>query len=722
MLSFPRFAYKKSSQLTVLAMVSLLSACGGGGSSSGSSHEANPASSVQKATVKGTVSKGVIRNGVVTIYAIENGTATIQLASTTTNENGQFSALISNYDGPVYVEVTASSSGTPTRMICDAAAGCGSFADGDALDTNSNGVIDFGESFDVSQDFLLTTSLPSSQLNAQTSVSTLTHLATQLAAQYPQGLNDISIAVAMSQVQNLFGLEGNLLTLNAIDITNPTALAGASSSELRYALLSSAIMGLTNDIAFSSTLSALTSSFQSNNGQLTQRDDDAITPSYLDLVEQALATAQQLNLTSFVTEFQQLANTLQNADLNSLTSAEAAATAGGQAAEKINAFMADLALWQGYLSLDPNQTSFAQMVSSLGVSTGSDMTQMLQALAIAGQYGPIVAIPDLALTAACDSLGNYFARLSCRLLIAGKSLQDICEGSLNLVIFGRSLCDILNDLTLPLGAGLYGHFALYDGEVRIYGAIEGADVDVTFTRSTRSSYRYGFNVVGTIDTDSGSLAIESGNVTLVFDGGLDIKNLKLPETASGAITVHYEQLASESTPVGMQFDGAINLNLDLSNVRASDSEDTYAGLDQIKMAVNASGDFSSDYGDSFAGSLTINGGLNSNIVLQFETDLPDYSDSATITLTTTPSQLASGLIDSIRMSWGGKQFDIMNFTGEQAGIRITNQDGIILDLDLSVEDDMNAGYLLLNGVRYGSVTPLNGSLLFTLANGSEIVL
>ncbi len=724
MLSFSRIVSNTTSQAAVLAMISALTACGGGSGSSGSNSitQSSAASVVEKTIIKGTVSKGVIQNGIVSIFGIDNGTPDSLLASAVTDNYGQFTAQITGYDGPVYIEVRAATTGEPTLMMCDVAAGCGTFSTGNAHDTNLNNVIDFGEQFAVSQDFLLTASLPASQLNSPTSISTLTHLATQFAAQFPQGINDISIAVAMSQIESLFGIDSSLMTLRAIDITDPTAVSNASVDELRYALLSGAIMGLTHDAAFTSTLNTLTTSFQINNGQLIQRDNDSTVPSYLNLVEQALATAQRLNLTGLVSEFQQLSLRLLAADPGSLTEAQPSATAGGEAAAKIAAFLDDLALWQGYLSLNPNQTSFGQMVNTLGISTGTDMSHMLQVLAIAGQYGPIVALPDLALGAACDSLENFFARLTCRSLIANKSLQEICEGAGNLVLFGRSLCEILNDLTLPLGAGLYGHFALYDGIVRIQGTIEGADVNVTFVRAGRNRTHYSFSVAGTIETDTGSLSIDSGNINLLFTGGLDIKNLKLPEFADGNFTVHYSQAVDAENSNPMQFAGSINLSLDLSNVRTAEDNSALVGLEQIGLSLTADGEFSTALGNSFTGALSLNGGMNSNIVMEFQTDLPDYSGVAVVSLTSTPVNLANGVIDTIQMNWAGKRYEVLNFADEHPGIRISNQDGIILDLDLSVEDGALAGYLLLNGTRYGSVSPLNGSLLFTLADGSERVL
>lgn len=710
-------------RLVVSSAIALLTACGGGGGGSGGSSSAAPAPVVQVSTVSGTVTKGVISNGLVSVYALEDGATARLLGSTRTDQSGHFSLSVTGYQGAVYIEVTAASIGEPTLMTCDSAAGCGDFSGSSNYDSNNNGSIDFGERFAVSGNFMLSSALPSIQQSASTSISTLTHLAAQLAAQFPQGINEVSIAAALSQVQNLFGLDGSLTGTRLIDLTNPTAVSGATSDELRYALLSGALMGLTNDVAFGETLAAFTEDFIINQGQLVQQDGGAGTTSYLDLVEQALATAQHLNLGSFVTELQQLQTTLQNAESGSLTDSQPSPTAGGATAAKIDAFVADLALWEGYLSLNPQQASFAQVVSAMGVATGADLSNMLQAMAIAGQYGPIVALPDLALGAACDSLGNYFARMTCRLLIAGKSLEDICEGTLNLVIFNRSLCDILNDLTLPLGAGVYGHFALYDGVVRIYGDVQNTEVDLTFTRASRSSTRYGFAVSGTVESAQGLLEINSGNVEMLFAGGLDIKNLKLPESANGSIAVNYQQFATDDHPDSMSFAGQVSLQLDLSNVRENDdsAETAYSGLDQIGIQMTAAGEFSSVYGDSFAGSLSISGGLDSNVQVQFETDLPDYSDRAVVTMTSSPDNLAAGLIDTIRIRWAGKQYDIENYFSSN-GIRITNQDGIIMDLDLSVEDGVNAGRILLNGTAFGSVSPLNGSLLIKLSNGSEVVL
>lgn len=696
-----------------------LAACGGGSSSPSNTVSATAPLPVTS-SIQGTVVKGVVKNAIVSAFRLEAGQVGNLLTSTTTNTLGQYQLTISDYSGPVYIEVTKKDDST--LMVCDAASGCGTYAGVSELDTNQNTLIDFGESFPVPTDFVLTAALPTASNTTNAGVSTLTHMAAQLAMSYPQGINDISISVAQSQLEDLFQIN-NMESTRLINLADSDAVQNATANELRYAVLSGSLLGLTNDAAFAQVLEQLIQQFQANQGQLITQDSGSSIPTLLDLTEEAKRTADLLSLTALSNALAQEAGSLLTADSGSLTNAQPSPTAGGSNAAIIAAFMDDLLLWQGDLSLSTESTSFSHIVSAIGVSTGADLAQMLKAVSIAGQFGPVVALPDAALSAVCDSLGNYLAVLSCRILISGKSLEEICNGTLNLVIFGKSLCDFLNDLTLPLGNGLTGHFALYDGVARIYGTTEDVDIDITFTAIGRRSSTYGFSIAGTAESESGVLTINDGTFQLEFEGGLDIRNLKLPETATGTLQVDYEQFA-EAVDAPTSFSGSLSIALDLSGVTeaSEESEQAYAGLDTIALNMTADGAFESFYGDQFEGSIALNGGIDSDIVLQFETDLPDYSDRATITITSTPILLAQGKVEDIQMSWGGKSYHIMYFHAPYHGIRITNQDGVIMDLDLNAEDGSTAGYLMLNGTSYGSVKPLNGSLEFTLSSGEELVL
>lgn len=696
-----------------------LSGCGGGG---GSSAPVSPGTAAPVTTqVQGDVVKGIIRDGVVTAYQLDNGIPSQTIASTRTDALGRFSFQFTEYDGPVYIEVSSHPDGT--WMTCDSADGCGPFSGISDLDSNQNGIIDFGEEFKVPGDFLLTAAISSDHLGSPFSVTTLTHLATQLAQTYPQGVNDISIVVAASLLEDLFSVQG-IGRSQVINLANPESVNRASELQLQYSLIASALMGLSNDQGFMAVLHALSSQLQSQQGQLISHgaDDGAVT--LLDLTEQALKTAQHLNLSTVGDLFRNRKNAILAQAAGSLTEAKASPTAAGETAQIIDAFMQDLTSWQGYLSLSPDQPSFANVVSSIGVSTGSDLTRMLQAIAIAGQYGPVVALPDLALGAACDTLGNALAKITCRMLIANRSLEEICEGSLNLVIFNRSLCDILNDLTLPLGNGLKGNFALYDGHARIYGTRNEVEVDITFTAQSRSGTRYGFSVTGYAATETGEMNITDGRFDFTFEDAVDIRNLKLPENASGAIQVNYQQFTNEVNGESTSFAGNLVVDLDLAGVRleGDGEEPTLEGLENIALSLQAEGAFESQYGDHFDGSLSLNGGPDSHINVQFETDLPDYSDRATITLNSSPAQLAEGRIEDLSMSWGGKHYTTLYFFQPAWGTRIRNQDGVQLDLDLSVDDGETAGWLYHKGTRYGRVSPLNGSLLFELSDGREVVL
>ena len=697
-----------------------ITACGGGGGSSDSDNSsATPGATTTTSTIQGLVVKGVVQHALVSAYKLSGGQVGELLATTQTNQHGQYSVTLTDYEGPLYIAVTPL--GDETLMTCDSASGCGDYYGVSELDSNQNTLIDFGELFPIPNDFILTTALPSTS-TTNASVSTLTHLATQLALTYPQGINDVSIAVAQSQLEDLFGI-ASLVDTALIDLTDPTAVTNATADETRYSLLSSALLGVTNDIAFAQVLDSLVQQLQTSSGQLITHSAADDTPTLMDLVQQALQTAQLLELDSQETILNQEMTALLNSEAGSLTSAQPSPTAGGDSALIIDRFISDMTLWRDTLSLSPDLGSFSQTVTAIGVSTGPDLANIMKAISVAGQFGPVVALPDAALGAACDSLGNYFARLTCRVLISGKSLEEICNGTINLVLFNRSLCDVLNDLTLPLGNGLVGHFALYDGVARIYGTTEGVDVDITFTALSNQRSTYGFNIAGTAESEMGMLEIMDGNFALTFNGGLDIRNLKLPETASGSLTVDYEQFSSATNINPTTFIGNLELSLDLSGVQQLDEEETlYAGLDSIDIAMTADGEFESLYGDRFEGAISLNGGLDSEVILQFESDLPDYSDRAMITIISTPEQLAQGLINDIEMAWGGKRYDIMYFFEPYFGVRITNQDGVIMDLDLSVEDQETAGSLLLNGTSYGEISPLNGSLLFTLSNGQEIVL
>ena len=67
-----------------------------------------PPSTANNTTVSGIASKGPIVNGVVKIYSVINGAKSTLLAQTTTDANGNYTANLGSYVGPIMVEVSGS--------------------------------------------------------------------------------------------------------------------------------------------------------------------------------------------------------------------------------------------------------------------------------------------------------------------------------------------------------------------------------------------------------------------------------------------------------------------------------------------------------------------------------------------------------------------------------------------------------------------------------------
>lgn len=85
--------------------LSILAACGGGG---GDSAVQGGGGAVQ-GSISGTAIKGPMSNATVTAYAISNGLMGSQIATTTTNSNGNFTMTTGSYGGPVMLQVSGGS-------------------------------------------------------------------------------------------------------------------------------------------------------------------------------------------------------------------------------------------------------------------------------------------------------------------------------------------------------------------------------------------------------------------------------------------------------------------------------------------------------------------------------------------------------------------------------------------------------------------------------------
>jgi hypothetical protein len=83
--------------------LSVLAACGGGGSSEGIT-----AASLAS-TISGTATKGPMSNATVAAYGISGGQTGAQIATATTDPSGNFTMTVGSYAGPVMLQVSGGS-------------------------------------------------------------------------------------------------------------------------------------------------------------------------------------------------------------------------------------------------------------------------------------------------------------------------------------------------------------------------------------------------------------------------------------------------------------------------------------------------------------------------------------------------------------------------------------------------------------------------------------
>ena len=240
-------------KLFFLLFIFFLSSCGGGSGSNDDGRSLN--------TISGTAAKGIIKNGIVTVYGVSNGTRDLEeLASDSTDDKGRYSLDIEDYTGPIFVEVTADPN--TTKMICDITPSCGETP--------------FGEEINLDSDFIIKAVVGKLEKNkpVTANINTITSL---VAAKVEAGSNiDLTeISNANSQVANLLGMTGNLSEKPMIDITNEVSLRAAEKDERNMAILNSAIASsMENEISISEGLNKLTREFVDNNGQFLQNGTD----------------------------------------------------------------------------------------------------------------------------------------------------------------------------------------------------------------------------------------------------------------------------------------------------------------------------------------------------------------------------------------------------------------------------------------------------------------
>jgi hypothetical protein len=245
----------------------LLTACGGGGGentniyTSESTLDQDVISSTQ---ISGTAVKGVIKKGKVSAYGFVNGQINdLPLATSYTDSQGRYSLVIDNYNGPLFIEVSANSD---TTMTCDIIDGCNGFL--------------FSEDIPLDDEFNLKTAIPLDGSKAEiiANATVITTLAAELAENY-NSVDEIVIQNANTHVANLLKINGDITNIDTIDIFKPSPTISLDSeaketSILNSALISAALKKNNQNKTISDALNLLIDEFIKNDGQMMNHLED----------------------------------------------------------------------------------------------------------------------------------------------------------------------------------------------------------------------------------------------------------------------------------------------------------------------------------------------------------------------------------------------------------------------------------------------------------------
>jgi len=250
---------------SVLLATSLLSSCGGGGGSSKDAvlnNDSEDKSLITSKQISGTAIKGVIKNGTVSAYGVADGKKDLSpLGISSTDDQGNYSLTINNYNGPVIIEISANSN---TTMICDIMEGCD-----DKM---------FGEELSLDDDFSLKTAIPATQSdkNITANVTVLTSLATAYAESH-DSLDAVVVTKANSQVATLLNITGDITEMDIIDITDLNAMESVDGEAKENAILNSALLAATlknnaSNVSIAKALKLLVAEFALQDGQMINHE------------------------------------------------------------------------------------------------------------------------------------------------------------------------------------------------------------------------------------------------------------------------------------------------------------------------------------------------------------------------------------------------------------------------------------------------------------------
>jgi len=249
--------------------------------------------------VEGKAIKGVLTDAIVTVYKFVDG-APVALtadeltdANITTDDAGNYSFTVLDYDGPIKIELSPSTDpDNPTTMTCDAPAGCGDTAFGAQINLTTS-----DPTFTLAAISVVDST---STEDVKVNVSALTHLASELIEASDAGVTTASVTEESAKVATTFGIEGDITLLEPTVTDDAAAVAGEDNeAELKYGLINAGIMSALfsgeegSTAVLSTKLAEVALELVANNGALlvNQDDDDGFELALADVLTGAATAA-----------------------------------------------------------------------------------------------------------------------------------------------------------------------------------------------------------------------------------------------------------------------------------------------------------------------------------------------------------------------------------------------------------------------------------------------
>ncbi|MBV1881584.1 MAG: hypothetical protein KUG82_08125 [Pseudomonadales bacterium] len=731
--------------------LSLLTACGAesdllsSDDSSGEQSTGGQAFQDDSRAISGLAMKGIIRNGLVSVYAISNGSVGELLGSSSTDDEGDYRVYIDeDYEGPIQIIITAKTN-SDSEMVCDAADGCGSYDASSTLDLNDNGSIDFGEAFVLNHDFELSAVVASNNAATVTvNVTTVTHMAARYAATLPNGLHSDGIAAANSQIAQLFNLSGDLPSLTLIDLTSANDRSDAEADDLTYSLIAAAVAAMSDHDTLVTQIDQLAQTFADHNGQLILNGEHSeITLEAL--LQEATHLADLLELNAPSTDLSQLLHQSQIATANSVSNASPSPTIGADNLAKAKALVDDLNRWQGIIAFEEEPTSvFSEYATSLQDSVLPEMNTMSVAIAASTIWGVIPVIPELAISSFCSTMGSAFTQSMCNNLVSTDSIELMCIGGSGIMIFGIDACDLLAEVKLVNTEQLKVTYDFFAGEITVVGTIEDHLVDMTMSTnaisdSLVSSGIITFNINGSIENDSALLTLDASTLQVNFAEEINLMEFQLPDSAEALFSGTLAQKSTAENQNPVSYTGSLAANIDLTDfvdvIEESETQSATVLLQQAALSLgnensadfefNLSGTLSADNGDTMDSSLVIHGGEDSYYSLSFDVMTDDLTTEANMlvtgALTTDPeSETPIPLLSEMKMTldYDGKRIEIERHPTQSHLIEIVNQDSVSITLDMDEQEENEIGEISLYDQPYATSTREGSVITFQFSDNS----